>query len=191
MKSTKAELILFIKTAILGGTYVDSAANNHIFTAISAIKQFGIWNNQIANAETLDNIVLPSVWFEFNRSNNNSRQAQTAPNDYLHRTTDKVFFTLHLLYPKLNAEDRIIDYLDVLDLAYLLISQIENKKTQDIGNVLIDNETTDHNSTVFMDHKIQFTTILNNLGESSAIDASNLVANPNAPVEVNLTVLRS
>jgi len=187
MRSIKSELYLFIKTIIQGGTYTDEIRDvDYIFAGIPGIKFFGVWNSESASAETKDNYPTPAVFFEWSKVDKSMSQTRQRITDDYATSKDDVNFTLYVISGKYRSENREADYLDNIDLMALIFSQIQDKGFSGCKDLEKESESIDHNSNVLLFSSITFSATVTNVGQTSLVDANDILINPSAPFQFEI-----
>ena len=189
MRSIRSELYLFIKTAIMGGTYNnDVEEKDYIFEKVPKINTFEFFNSQILNQETIDAYQLNAVFFEYASPELFTTQNKTSETNVRANTKDTIQIRLHLITGKVTAEMGDKDYLDALDLGEKIFQAIENKKFLGIQPIHKITEDFDTNSSTIMDYTLVFETTVTNCGEGDTIDVREDPEPKEIPFEVGVKI---
>jgi len=193
MRSAKSELYLFIKNALLGGTYIDYLNNTYTYAALTSIRHYGFWNNELTNPDKKDTYPVPAVFFEVANTNLLRQESKTNISEKNATTKDNAEFILHLIMGKFSSEVRENDYLDQIDLADTITNRITGRNCANIHNIRRISERQDPNSEVLMDWQMTFNATITNIGLTVQVDANDEEVNPEAPVlqEFNLLIKKN
>ena len=176
--SVKSDLYRFVKTALMGGDFLDACETKYFFAPVEGVKMFSFWNSELLNPETKDSFPVSSVFFEFSSGPNTTQELKIAETNELATTKDMVQFKLHHIGGKYRAECRDEDYLDLIDLADLVYRRINGKTFANCKNIHRIDEFQDINNAVLMDWTAVYECNLSNIGETDLTETG--------PVEVEI-----